>query len=74
MLRAGVRSPPIFELAPYMGTSVDMIDRTYGHLAKGAEATARAKLDEAYARRLGQESATDEAGETGGSAATPLES
>ncbi|MEO6349730.1 MAG: hypothetical protein ABIP53_03680 [Candidatus Limnocylindrales bacterium] len=27
----------IFELARYMGTSVEMIDRTYGHLAKGAE-------------------------------------
>ena len=35
----------IFELARYMGTSVEMIDRTYGHLAKGSEDTARAKLD-----------------------------
>ena len=33
-----------------MGTSVEMIDRTYGHLAKGAEDSARAKLD-AYASR-----------------------
>ena len=42
---------PIFELGtPYMGTSVEMIDRTYGHLAKGAEDSARAKLD-AYASR-----------------------
>jgi len=33
----------IFELGtPYMGTSVEMIDRTYGHLAKGAEDSARA--------------------------------
>ena len=40
-----------------MGTSVEMIDRTYGHLAKGAEDSARAKLD-AYAGRLGQERAT----------------
>jgi integrase len=40
----------IFELARYMGTSVEMIDRTYGHLAKGAEDSARAKLD-AYAGR-----------------------
>ena len=40
----------IFELARYMGTSVEMIDRTYGHLAKGAEDAARAKLD-AYATR-----------------------
>jgi integrase len=40
----------IFELARYMSTSVEMIDRTYGHLAKGAENSARLKLD-AYAVR-----------------------
>jgi hypothetical protein len=40
----------IFDLSRYMGTSVEMIDRTYGHLAQGAE-SARAKLDPAYARR-----------------------
>jgi integrase len=51
----------IFELARYMGTSVEMIDRTYGHLARGAEESASAKLDAAYARRLGQERATREA-------------
>jgi hypothetical protein len=28
-----------------------MIDRVYGHLAHGAEDTARARLDAAYARR-----------------------
>ena len=40
-----------------------MIDRTYGHLAQGAEEGARAKLDAAYANRLGQEKATaDESG------------
>jgi len=38
-----------------MGTSVEMIDRTYGHLAQGAEQTARAKLDAAYAIRLGHD-------------------
>ena len=43
------RALSIFE-RPYMGTSVEMIDRTYGHLAKGAEDSARAKLD-AYASR-----------------------
>jgi len=32
----------------YRGTSVEMIDRTYGHLAQGAEDAARAKLDAAY--------------------------
>jgi integrase len=52
--------PSIFELARYMGTSVEMIDRTYGHLAQGAEKTARAKLDAAYARRSGQEWPTTE--------------
>ena len=41
-----------------------MIDRTYGHLAQGAEETARAKLDAAYAKRLGQESG--HGGERGG--------
>jgi integrase len=41
----------IFELARYMGTSVEMIDRTYGHLAQGAEDAARTKLDAAYDRR-----------------------
>jgi len=38
------------ELAGYMGTSVEMIDRTYGQLAKGAEDSARVKFD-AYASR-----------------------
>lgn len=37
----------IFELARYMGTSVEMIDRTYGHLAQGAEEAARAKPNDA---------------------------
>ncbi|MCP9487972.1 MAG: hypothetical protein MSC30_19205, partial [Gaiellaceae bacterium MAG52_C11] len=51
----------IFELARYMGTSVDMIDRTYGHLARGSEDLARAKLDAHAASdvgRLGQDWAT----------------
>jgi integrase len=55
----------IFELARYMGTSVEMIDRTYGHLAQGAEDAARGKLDAAYARRMRQERVTAEAGEDG---------
>ena len=37
---------------------MEMIDRTYGHLAQGAEQTARAKLDAAYAIRLGHDRAT----------------
>lgn len=57
-LAAGI---PIFELARYMGTSVEMIDRTYGHLAPGSEDVARAKLD-AHAKAeepgLGHEWAT----------------
>ena len=55
----------IFDLSRYMGTSVEMIDRTYGHLAQGAEAAARAKLDAAYSRRLGHEQGTAESGEDG---------
>jgi integrase len=41
-LAAGIS---IFELGRYMGTSVEMIDRTYGHLAAGSEQAARDKLD-----------------------------
>jgi hypothetical protein len=39
-----------------------MIDRTYGHLAQGAEESARATLNGAYARRPRQESVTAERG------------
>ena len=35
----------LYELARWMGTSVRMIDRTYGHLAPGSEAAAREKLN-----------------------------
>ena len=42
-----------------------MIDRIYGHLAQGAEESARAKLGAAYARRLGQDRAMAESGEDG---------
>ena len=41
-LEAGIT---LFELSRFMGTSVEMIDRTYGHLASGTEAAAAAKLD-----------------------------
>ena len=40
----------MFELARFMGTSVKIIDRHYGHLVRESEDTARAKL-EAYAAR-----------------------
>ena len=41
-LAAGVS---LFSLARRMGTSVDMIDRTYGHLAPDAESYERELLD-----------------------------
>ena len=41
-LAAGVS---IFELSRVMGASVKEIDRTYGHLARGAEDAIRARLD-----------------------------
>jgi integrase len=41
-LAAGIS---IFELARVMGTSVKMIDRTYGHLARDSEQAIRARLD-----------------------------
>jgi integrase len=41
-LAAGIA---LFELSRYMGTSLEMIDRTYGHLAQGSEDAAAAKLD-----------------------------
>jgi integrase len=53
-LAAGVS---IFELARAMGTSVKMIDRTYGHLAHDSEQAIRARLD-ARAQRSGDEVAT----------------
>ena len=57
-LAAGV---PIFDVARYAGTSVQMIERTYGHLARGSEEHGRSLLA-AYAEReterLGRERAT----------------
>lgn len=41
-LAAGVGT---FELARVMGTSLEMIERTYGHRARGADDALRAKLD-----------------------------
>jgi integrase len=53
-LAAGV---PIFDVSRYAGTSLLMIERVYGHLARGSEELARQRID-AYRQRLGQESAT----------------
>lgn len=57
-LAAGV---PIFDVARYAGTSVEMIEKTYGHLARGSEEHARTLLDTYSRRRLGQDWATTDA-------------
>jgi len=36
---------PAHDLARYMGSSLRMIDLTYGHLVRGSEEAARARLD-----------------------------
>ena len=41
-LAAGIS---LFDLSRFMGTSIEMIDRTYGHLAADSEQAAREKLD-----------------------------
>jgi hypothetical protein len=48
-----------------MATSVETIDRTYGHPAQGAEAAARAKPDAEYRLRLGHDRGMAESGEDG---------
>ncbi len=53
-----------FELARYMGTSVEMIERHYGHLAAGSEAHARQRLD-TYAKRLDQQRTTADQAQRG---------
>ena len=61
-LAAGVS---LFALARRMGTSVEMIDRTYGHLAPDAEAYERGLLD-AYDSRERAENETEGGGLTHG--------
>jgi integrase len=46
-LAAGIS---IFELARIMGTSVKVIDKTYGHMARDSEQAIRARLDARAAR------------------------
>jgi integrase len=59
-LAAGVGT---FELARYMGTSVEMIERTYGHLVEGADDLFRSRLETLASQRSGVEVAsTSEAG------------
>jgi integrase len=60
-LAAGVST---FELARVMGTSVAMIDRTYGHLARDSEDSIRIRL-EARAARSGVEVASGSDGDAG---------
>jgi integrase len=58
-LAAGV---PIFDVSRYAGTSLQMIERTYGHLVAGSVESARARLDtfrEYELDRLGVEQALD---------------
>ena len=52
-LAAGISN---FELARVMGTSVKMINRTYGQLARDSEQAIRARLD-ARGRRSGHDMA-----------------
>ena len=57
-LAAGIST---WELARLMGTSVAMIDRTYGHLARDAEESIRSRLD-ARATQSGVNVASNDAG------------
>jgi hypothetical protein len=51
----------MFELARLMGTSVKMIDRTYGHLAEDSEDAIWARLEARAGRTgVGQASAEGE--------------
>jgi integrase len=59
-LAAGVGT---FELARYMGSSVEMIERTYGHLVAGADESFRSRLDAFTAARDGVEVASSGEGE-----------
>jgi integrase len=59
-LAAGVGT---FELARYMGSSVEMIERTYGHLVAGAGESFRSRLDAFTAARDGVEVASSGEGE-----------
>jgi integrase len=52
----------LFELARLMGTSVEQIDETYGHLLPDSLDRARAAL-EAFGYRTGTEAAAEEGGQ-----------
>jgi integrase len=55
-LAAGLGS---FEVARFMGTSVRMVDLTYGHLVSGSELDARRRLDE-WAKNVPRERAAQD--------------
>jgi integrase len=61
-LAAGVGT---FELARVMGTSLEMIERTYRHLVRGADDAFRSRLDAFAADRVGVEWASDQAANSG---------
>ena len=61
-LAAGVGT---FELARVMGTSLEMIERTYGHLVRGADDAFRSRLDAFAAERSGVDVASAAEGESG---------
>jgi integrase len=61
-LAAGVGT---FELARVMGTSLEMIERTYGHLVRGADDAFRSRLDAFAADRVGVEWASVVEGDSG---------
>ncbi len=54
-LAAGIST---FELSRLMGTSLEMLETTYGHLARDSEQQIRARL-EARSGRMGVERASD---------------
>jgi integrase len=45
----------LFELSRFMGTSIELIDQTYGHLAEGTETRVLALLETENTDRLGHE-------------------
>ena len=51
---------PTFDVARYMGTSVEMIERTYGHLVAGSDDAYRRRLEAFRAARTGAELAHGE--------------
>jgi integrase len=61
-LAAGIST---FELARLMGTSIAMIDRTYGHLARDSEEAIRARLDARGGRSDVLRTPSDEQGAKG---------